>query len=102
MNAYSVKELAELFSVNEETIRRWIRSRRLKAEQSSKKQGNIVYEDDLFKFISDNPKYKKMFKAKNKKIDNQFSLKDLLKDLIIQRKLLDDYIIKIQSLLDES
>ena len=102
MNSYSVKELAELFSVSEETIRRWIRSRRLKAEQSSKKQGNIVYEDDLFKFISDNPKYKKIFKAKNKNIDNQFSLKDLLKDLIIQRKLLDDYIIKIQSLLDES
>jgi excisionase family DNA binding protein len=58
MSIYNTKEIAELLNINEETVRRWIRSGKLKAERSSKKQGNVVYEEDLFEFISDKPKYK--------------------------------------------
>lgn len=102
MSMYNTKELSELLDVNEETVRRWIRSGKLKAERSSKKQGNIVHEKDLFDFVSDKPKYKKMIRAKVHQRNNLFSLNDLLNDLIIQRKLLDDYITKIQALLEES
>lgn len=103
MRIYSTKEIADLLVISEETVRRWIRSGELKAEQSSKKQGNIVYEKDLFVFISDKPKYKKMVIAKFQSINNPFSLNDLLNDLIIQRDLLNDYITKVQSLIkDES
>lgn len=35
---YSVKEIAELLSVNEETVRRWIRDEKLDAERGSGRQ----------------------------------------------------------------
>lgn len=79
MSMYNTKEIADLLDINEETVRRWVRSGLLKAERSSKKQGNIIHEVDLFEF---------------------FSLNDLLNDLIIQRNLLDEYIIKLQSLIN--
>ena len=101
MSMYNAKEIADLLDINEETVRRWIRSGELKAERSSRKQGNIVYEKDLFDFISNKPKYKKMIRAKIQQRDNPFSLNDLLNDLIIQRDLLNDYITKVQSLIKE-
>ena len=101
MKIYNTKEIAELLGVDNETVRRWIRSGELKAEQSSKKQGNIVYEKDLFDFIYDKPKYKKMISSNIQPINNTFLLNDLLKDLIIQRDLLNDYITKVQSLIEK-
>lgn len=100
MSMYNTKEIADLLDINEETVRRWVRSGLLKAERSSKKQGNIIHEVDLFEFISDKPKYKKMVLAKIQQRNNPFSLNDLLNDLIIQRNLLDEYIIKLQSLIN--
>ena len=102
MSTYNTKEISELLNVSEETVRRWIRSGKLKAEKSSKKQGNIVYEKDLFEFVSDKSKYKRMIQAEVHQSNNPFSLNDLLNDLIIQRNQLDEYIVKIQALLKES
>ena len=101
MKIYNTKEIADLFGVDNETVRRWIRSGELKAEKSSRKQGNIVYEKDLFDFISDKPKYKKMVSSKIQPINNTFLLNDLLNDLIIQRDLLNSYIAKVQTLIEE-
>ena len=102
MKIYNTKEIADLLGVDNETVRRWIRSGELKAEQSSRKQGNIVYEKDLFDFISDKPKYKKMVSTNIQPINNTFLLNNLLNDLIIQRDLLNSYITKLQSLIEES
>ena len=102
MSIYNTKEIADLLDVNEETVRRWIRYGLLKAERLSKKQGNIVHEKDLFEFVSDKPKYKKTVRANIQQRNNPFSLDDLLNDLIIQRKLLDEYITKLQVLLKET
>lgn len=44
---YTVYEAATLVGVNPETIRRWIRSGRLVASISSKKEGYIISEVDL-------------------------------------------------------
>lgn len=101
MKIYSTKEISELFGVDNETVRRWIRTGELKAEQSSRKRGNIVYEKDLLDFISNKPKYKKMVSSKIQPINNTFLLNDLLNDLIIQRDLLNDYITKVQSLIEK-
>ena len=101
MKIYNTKEIAELLGVDNETVRRWIRSGELKAEQLSRKQGNIVYEKDLLNFISDKPKYKKIVSSNIQPINNTFLLNDLLNDLIIQRDLLNDYITKVQSLMKE-
>ena len=100
MKMYNVKEISELLSVNEETVRRWIRSGELKASQSSKKQGNIVNEYDLLIFVSDKPKYKKMIGGEEN-WNTTNSLVDLLNQLINQRNLLDKCISKIESVLEE-
>lgn len=57
MKTYSVKQIAELLNTNPETVRRWIRDGKLKGEQASRKDGNTVTEDELVKFLKENPKY---------------------------------------------
>ena len=57
MKTYSVKQIAEMLSTNPETVRRWIRDDKLKAVQVSRKDGNIVTETELKRFIKVTPKY---------------------------------------------
>lgn len=57
METYSVKQIAGMLNIKPETGRRWIRSGELKAEQSSKKDGNVITEGDLNKFLMSSPKY---------------------------------------------
>lgn len=57
MKSYSVKEIAEMFGTNPETVRRWIRDKKMKAVQVSRKDGNIVTEAELERFIKATPKY---------------------------------------------
>ena len=42
MKTYNVQQISEALDVNPETVRRWIRSRKLKASQESKKEGNVI------------------------------------------------------------
>ena len=57
MKTYNVQQISEALDVNPETVRRWIRSRKLKASQESKKEGNVIQEDDLRRFLETYPKY---------------------------------------------
>ncbi len=57
MKTYSVKQIAEMLHTNPETVRRWIRDDKLKAVQVSRKNGNIVTEAELERFIKATPKY---------------------------------------------
>ena len=57
MKTYSVKDIADLLDTNPETVRRWIRAGKLKADQASRKDGNMVREDDLYKYLRSNSKY---------------------------------------------
>ena len=57
MKTYTVKEVAEMLNTNPETVRRWIRSGKLEAIQSSRKEGNIVTDAMLTSFIERTPKY---------------------------------------------
>ena len=57
MRTYSVKDIADMLNTNPETVRRWIRVGKLKAAQSSRKDGNIIREDDLYKYLSSTTKY---------------------------------------------
>ena len=47
---YNVKEVAEILNVDQETVRRWIRNKKLEATMESKKKGHMVTEEALFKF----------------------------------------------------
>lgn len=57
MKTYTVKEISELLNTNPETVRRWIRSGKLKAVQGSRKGGNAITEDALQGFLKNTPKY---------------------------------------------
>ena len=57
MKTYSVKDIAELLNTNPETVRRWIRDKKLDASIESKKGGHIVYEAALQEFLRSSPKY---------------------------------------------
>ena len=57
MKTYSVKEIADLLNTNPETVRRWIRDKKLEATIESKKGGHMVYESALHTFLKSSPKY---------------------------------------------
>lgn len=57
MKTYSVKDIAMMLHTNPETVRRWIRTGKLKAVQSSRKDGNVVREEDLYKYLRSTTKY---------------------------------------------
>ena len=63
MKTYNVKEIAEILNTNPETIRRWIRDKKLDATIVSKKGGHIIYEADLRNFLNSSPKYASKAKA---------------------------------------
>lgn len=63
MKSYSVKEIAEMLNTNPETVRRWIRDKKLDATIESKKGGHIVYEAALQEFLRLSPKYSAVAKT---------------------------------------
>ncbi|WP_346914261.1 helix-turn-helix domain-containing protein [Clostridium sp.] len=54
MEFYTVKEIAEMLSVNEETVRRWIRENKIDAERGAGRQGSKVSSESLKKFLDEN------------------------------------------------
>lgn len=57
MKSYTVKEISDMLNTNPETVRRWIRDGKMKAEQVTRKDGNLVTEDALKAFLKSSPKY---------------------------------------------
>ena len=104
MRNYNVVEIAKLLNVNNETVRRWIRSGDLKSTQTSKKNGNVINEKNLYEFMKTKPKYRTMLDLSEFQIDNTYEeeLNELLVDLIKERDRLNDRINKIQALLEET
>lgn len=63
MKSYNVQQIAEILQTNPETVRRWIRDKKLHAVQVSRKEGNVVTEDELQRFLKATPKYAPRFTA---------------------------------------
>lgn len=57
METYNVKQIADMLNTQPETVRRWIRNGKLYAEKASRKEGHVVTEKDLTKFLKSSPKY---------------------------------------------
>lgn len=57
MKFFTVQEVAEKLGTNPETVRRWVRTGKLHAMQSSRREGNMITEEMLRQFLNDNPKY---------------------------------------------
>lgn len=54
MELYTVRDIAKMLSVNEETVRRWIREGKLDAERGNGRQGSKVSDTALKRFLQDN------------------------------------------------
>lgn len=63
MKTYSVAEISDMVNTNPETVRRWIRSGKLPAERTSRKDGNAVKEEDLYGFLKKSNKYSDVAKT---------------------------------------
>lgn len=61
--AYTVKEIAEKFNINRETVRRWIRTGKLSATHESERDDFHISEEALLMFLEENPKYKAMTRS---------------------------------------
>jgi len=61
MEQYTVSKIAEMLHTNEETVRRWIRSGQLEAIRTSRKEGNIVSQQMLDKFLEGKAKYRRTY-----------------------------------------
>lgn len=57
MNTYTVKEISSMLHTDPETVRRWIRNGKLKADKKSNKEGLVVTEKMLGAFLKSTPKY---------------------------------------------
>lgn len=57
MESYSVKQIADMLHTQPETVRRWIRSGKLHAKKTSRKEGHVITEEDFKKFLKNSPKY---------------------------------------------
>ena len=101
MRKYNVTEIATLLSVNDETVRRWIRLGYLKSTLESKRKGHLIDEFDLYEFVERHPKYRARFDFDHHDpyIDE---LEGLLRHLIAERDMLNTRINKIQALLEEA
>ena len=54
---YNVKQIVEMLNTQPKMVRGWIRSGKLYAEKASRKDGHVVTEGDLNKFLKSSPKY---------------------------------------------
>jgi len=63
METYSVKQIADMLGTNPETVRRWIRDKKMDSVQVSRKDGNVVTEAELQRFLKASPKYLPKFNA---------------------------------------
>ena len=63
MITYTVKQIANMLNTNPETVRRWIRLNKLKAEKDSCSGGNVISDTELQRFIKNTPKYAPLYTA---------------------------------------
>lgn len=60
-NTYSIKQVACMLRVHEETVRRWVRAKELKGELNRGKKGGFrIKESDLDEFIRNHYKHERV------------------------------------------
>lgn len=89
MKTYSVKEIAEMLNTNPETVRRWIRDKKLDATIESKKGGHMVSEAALQTFLRTSPKYAATAKASLAGVMGAAVLPTVMVGGLVAQKLID-------------
>lgn len=104
MKTYTILQLAKMFSVNQETVRRWCRSGELKSILLSNKGGRMIGEYDLRDFLIRHPKYREKYKVEHHDPIAEYKavrerLKNELDELELQKLAIEKRIAEIQELL---
>lgn len=55
---YTVQQIADMLGTSPETVRRWVRKKKFgQVQQTSRKDGNVISEEQLMRFLESAPKY---------------------------------------------
>ena len=105
MRYYTISDIAKKLSINEETVRRWVRSGKLTGTRMSKKGGFKVSEFDFTNFLTEHPKYIRRYEGVLERdvieayMSARNELKVQLKLLLDEKSELEKRIAEIQELL---
>ena len=56
MTLYNGSDVSKMLNVNEETVRRWIRDGKIKAQRALGRVGNTMFLDDIVNFVNKTPR----------------------------------------------
>lgn len=56
---YTVKDISRKLNVHQETVRRWIRGGKLASTQCSRREGDVISDDEFERFLQEHQKYGK-------------------------------------------
>ena len=54
---YTVKDISRELNVHQETVRRWIRGGKLASTQCSRREGDVISDDEFERFLQEHQKY---------------------------------------------
>lgn len=54
---YTVKDISRKLNVHQETVRRWIRGGKLASTQCSRREGDVISDDEFERFLQEHQKY---------------------------------------------
>lgn len=100
---YTVKNIATLIGVHDETVKMWIRGGKLKATMRSKCEGYIITDDALNEFLKMHPSYElKIRKLAHESRSSEHSrkLRELLEEVMRMRDDLGKLYRELESLID--
>lgn len=97
---YTVTQVSEMFNVDPETVRRWVRNGQLNATLECKRSGFHIDEESVNDFINRYPKYRRIvLPTEVYSINNSNEIKSRLKKIKRYTKRIDELVKEIEELM---
>ena len=97
---YTVTQVSEMFNVDPETVRRWVRNGQLNATLECKRSGFHIDEESVNDFINRYPKYRRIvLPTEVYSINNSNEIKTRLKKIKRYTKRIDELVKEIEELM---
>ena len=89
IKVYTISDVAKLLMVNDEAVRKWIKSKELVGKYTgAKKTGNLIFDDDLQEFIDKHPKYRRRYNI------SMHAANDMYDDIDIKETTIKDFVLE--------
>ena len=97
---YTVTQVSEMFNVDPETVRRWVRNGQLNATLECKRSGFHIDEESVNDFINRYPKYRRIvLPTEVYSINNSNEIKSRLKKIKRYTKRINELVKEIEELM---